>query len=347
MALRPLGKPFPKGGAGPTALKPGAVPIVFKGGTTGPLPKEVGPPPSIPFPGGSPPVSTVTDPQLPVPRGAGVGAQREMQPIPRKGFMPRTPRRAAPRAGGDKAPRTISTAEMPIPISTTVDGAEPNAPTTSAPVERFRRENIRDRHARIFKRLPDVGGTAPWQGLRRGGGVPKLPAPTLGGVELPDPMDVARGKLHPRSLRQAIGAMRRQQKRAVVLRAGVGGLDVAQGPRYKPNRPNVVLGTLRDMRSRKWHGTMAGHFTAPASTVAAATAAKIAAPILTATTESIEPKDAENVARSAPAQLAAMTTFAAATEGAVPIPAEPPSASGVPWGALLVGAVALFALSRA
>jgi hypothetical protein len=290
------------------------------------------------------PISTVTDSKLPPPRGAGVGELREVNPIPRGGSMPRSPERAAPRSAGERVARTVAPGDAPV--SKTVDGSDPNGATTSAPPSRFRLESIKDRHARVFKRMPDVGGTAPWQGMDRGGGVPTLPKPTLADTNPPHPGDVASGKANPRGLRQAMSAARRNLKRPTILRPGIGGLDVAEGLRMKPNTPGGYRGALRDIRTRTWHGTMAGHYTAPSGTVAASTAARVASPFTGPSVASFQPEDTESVSKALPVGAPVLTAFAADTGGSSPVPADPPSASGAPWGALLVAGVALFALSR-
>jgi hypothetical protein len=157
--------------------------------------------------------------------------------------------------------------------------SDPNVPTTADPLVRFK-ESPDARHTRLYHRQPDVGGSAPWQGLTmrifkdRIGGVPALPAPLLNGLELPDPRTVPSQGTVLKGLRARIGSARRGLKPVVRLSPGLGGLDIAQSTRLVPDTPSGSREVLRDIRPKSLRGTFIGHRTAPEPVVDALGAAR-------------------------------------------------------------------------
>lgn len=216
-------------------------------------------------------VGAVTDSNLPRPGASGLAWVREVHDVPRAGHMVDAGSRVNPfrpviegsmRAGGPH-----------IPISEYNPLAEPTAATTADALVRFK-ENPHDRHARLYRRLPDIGGFAPWQGLRfrtarKGptGGIPSLPAGLLHDLPLPDPKTVPSQGTVLRGLRAQIGAARRGLKPVVRLTPGLGGLDVAQSPRLVPDTPSGVREAIRDIRPKQLRGAFIGHRTVPGTIV--------------------------------------------------------------------------------
>lgn len=255
----------------PVIPKPPAKPLpMFKAPTV-----VVGPAPAIaPVPSGLAPVSVASDPNLPPPGASGLDMVRGVQPIPQTGTLTNsTNRNPAPAPGRGNIPSEVKPgARAFTPIKGISEPAR--TPTTADPPARYN-ESPDARHARLFTPLPDLGGAArPWQGRNftingREGGVPKTPAPVLHGSELPDPTTIPSQGTSKRGIRQQVNIARRNAKREVILRRGLGGLDYAQGVRNVPDTPSGNRETIRDVRRKTLYGAMSGHRTVPDSIVKA------------------------------------------------------------------------------
>jgi hypothetical protein len=219
----------------------------------------------------SPPVfsrpspASPTDPNLPVPGHSGLGWIRDSTPL---NDVPDAPPSGFPGATTPGAPVSIIRAL-----------AEPNSPTTAENPARFD-ESVEDRHARMFRRLPDIGGAAPWQGVKftfpngRVGGVPEMPAPVLDSIPMVSPALTAlsgtnSSRSTPKDLRTSIAMIRRGQKRAWNMVPGLGGLDVAMGVRQVPDSPDGAREAISDKRELKVFGGQALQTGAPNSVVSA------------------------------------------------------------------------------
>jgi hypothetical protein len=213
-----------------------------------------------------PTVGAATSPNVPPPGLAGLAMQRDMQLPTVKGTLPDMGARSAPAAGTTTGGAGVSATALPV--NRNADLSDPRSPTTADPIGRYV-ETPRRRHARLYPRMPDIGGTAPWQGERItvGGGIPTHPKSILADVEMPSPGMVASGKADIRGIRNAIAAERRRMKPITTLRPGLGGLDVAMGARLVPDTPSGVRETIRDVRGKRLHGAMSQHQTVPASVV--------------------------------------------------------------------------------
>jgi len=239
-----------------------------------------------------PSVAGATEPQLPPPGASGLADLRNTRPIPVAGVSIKAPTlrdrgtlntsRAGSIIPGDKVPaasdRKLSNSDFP---------------TNSTNVERFA-EPINARHARLYGRKVDVGGMQPWHGMEINprGGIPSHPRPVNFGVPILDPYAAAADRSAAKGTRQAIAAARRGMKPIVTIRPGLGGLDVAQAPRFAPGRPSGRRDAMRSLRPRTINGTMAHQRTVPsdvsdafdstkaagASVSAALTGVKVASP---------------------------------------------------------------------
>ena len=277
-------------------------------------------------------LGAVTDSNLPRPGASGLGWVRETHPIPVAGRMIDAGKRSNPRiptvAGAIRNEKGAAPAAIPDahPL------AEPTGATTAEALVRFK-EDINDRHKRLFHRLPDVGGLAPWQGVRfkfskeRTGGVPSLPAPILAGTNPPDPRTVPSQGTTYRGLRAAVSAARRGLKPVVRLSPGLGGLDAAQSVRQVPDTPSGAREIIRDIRAKRLHGALIGQRTAPESVVntLAATRAQTmvppAPPMQTSTEYLGETLAAPNLSKAKPVPTEPVALVAnTASEGDEPSP---------------------------
>lgn len=316
-------------------------------------------------------ISLLTDSTLPRPGLSGLAWVRETRPVPRKGTLPPVGRRNAPSRTIGSGPGDVIKSEgggagkagqWPDPVSEVADLSEPNAPTTADPLHRYI-EKPNERHARLYGRLPDVGGARPWQGVTtkfangRMGGVPVLPAPVNANVEPPKPGEVRTQGTSPRGFRMRVGIARRALKRPVKLKRGLGGLDFAMGPRFVPDLPSYVREAIRNVRPGTLHGTLVGHRTAPdfvSTTLASARAGRS----LTGTGVAV---DHENTTAPIPSSSStnpplginlkfgtgiAVNPEAEDRPQAAPVPVAPTGAGGG-MGLLLVAAVAFLVLSHA
>jgi len=239
-----------------TVLPPALVPTV-------PAVPTVTTAPAVPSMPTLAPASTtsVSGPTLPVPGHSGLGWVRDALPLPlvrptapaREGRGAVSPGRVAGRPTPGAFPYVTPTEE---------DANDPSTPTTAEPLHRFRIP-IGDRHATMYPRLQDTGAFRPWMGKRfpmldgRPGGVPQLPAPVNAGLNFPDPKGGWANQKKFKELRKTIAQVRRWQKPETILRPGIGGLDVAMGPRYKPGTPDGRKDLLRDVRLGRWRPSFA------------------------------------------------------------------------------------------
>jgi len=225
---------------------------------------------AVPTEGG---VGAVTDSNLPRPGGSGLAWVRELHAIPVAGKLVDSGTRVNPTrpifAGSIRA-RDGHTAPVAIPDAHPL--ADPSAPTTADVLRRFV-ETPDARHHRLYNRLPDVGGSAPWQGIRfkpssdRDGGIPIHPAPLLHGLDLPDPRTVPSQGTTYRGIRSTVAAARRALKPVVRITPGLGGLDAAQSVRAVPDAPSGAREAIRDLKAKRLRGVFIGHRTAPETVV--------------------------------------------------------------------------------
>lgn len=295
-------------------------------------------------------LGAATAPQLPAPGLTGLALAREARGAVVQGTIRDDTSRTNPGAAGVTS-RPTGILVGALPFGRNLELSEPLEPTTADPVRRYV-ESPKARHARLYPRMPDVGGTQPWQGMRitPRGGIPRPPAATLEHVKMPAPADVASKKVNPRAIRQLVAEKRHRSKPVTVLRPGLGGLDVAMGRRLVPDTPSGVREAIRDVRAKRLHGAMSQHQTAPAAIVQARAAAVqmlMGAANVTPTAGGAEP-DAVRVDASKPPRLvpsAMVPTPALAS----PIDAQAdaaPASSSSSWLPLAAAAAALVFMFR-
>lgn len=221
------------------------------------------------------PSTSASGPNLPVPGHSGLGWIRDAQLPVRGGATPAPAGRGAP-APGPGAIAAKRGLVGKLPFGRTGALADPNGKTVSDVLGRFD-QSPDARHAALFGRLPDVGGSAPFQGRRfvlpngRMGGVPSFPAPVNSGVAMPSPIHTANAgsssPSSPKNLRRSIAQLRREQKPFTRLHPGVGGLEIAMGPRVVPDAPSGVREALRDRRPLKLRTSQALQSATPGEVV--------------------------------------------------------------------------------
>jgi hypothetical protein len=228
--------------------------------------------------------TSISGPTLPVPGLSGIGWIRDSKPLAGTPVVADPPAGAGAPIGPESGAGGVPTG---APMTAPTGLAEPNSPSTADNPGRFTLSPA-ERHAGMFRRLPDVGGFAPWQGVKfklgsgRAGGVPELPRAINAGVPIADPIDIAesgRGSSMSamKGLRATIAAGRRAQKKVWNITPGIGGLDVAMGKRMVPDTPSGLREAIRDKRGPKLHGSFIGHSTAPNSEVIKAAVARATA----------------------------------------------------------------------
>lgn len=172
---------------------------------------------------------------------------------------------------------------------TDINLSNPQAPTTSRPLHLLGLD-IAARHALVYPRKPDNGANRPILGVPvknpNGliGGRPSPLRPLLDGNELA-PMtvgSVTQGMRVQDALKKVLATRRLGQKLVLPqIVPGPSGLTFARAPRIIPTPgPSgvrvVERGARRDVRPMLSRGTLAGHTTAPASTLRSMVQGRIA-----------------------------------------------------------------------